>query len=60
MFQRFNTQYYFAGRLPDYRILLVYDVWHRATEQCGYEPVFRRPQSLAASSISRLTRVGLW
>jgi hypothetical protein len=39
MLQRFNTQY-FAGRLPDYRILVVYDVWHWATEQYGYEPEF--------------------
>jgi hypothetical protein len=39
MFQTFNRQY-FAGRLPDYRILVVYDVWYWETERCGYPPFF--------------------
>jgi hypothetical protein len=39
LFHRFNTQY-FGGRLPDYRILVVYDVWYWMTKRCGYPPGF--------------------
>jgi hypothetical protein len=39
MFQRFNIRY-FAGRLPDYKIRVVYDVWYWETERCGYPPCF--------------------
>ena len=35
MFQRFNIRY-FAGRLPNYKILVVYDAWYWETERCGY------------------------
>jgi hypothetical protein len=35
MFQRFNIRY-FAGRLPDYKILVVYDVWYWETMRYGY------------------------
>jgi hypothetical protein len=34
MFQKFNIRY-FAGRLPDYKIRVVYDVWYWGTERCG-------------------------
>ena len=37
MYRQFNTQY-FGGRLPDYKILVVYDVWYWETERCGYPP----------------------
>jgi hypothetical protein len=39
MFQKFNIRY-FAGRLPDYKIRVVYDVWYWETERCGYPPCF--------------------
>jgi hypothetical protein len=39
MFQQFNIRY-FAGRLPDYKIRVVYDVWYWETERCGYSPCF--------------------
>ena len=39
MFQQFNLRY-FAGRLPDYKILAVYDVWYWETKRCGYPPCF--------------------
>lgn len=39
MFQTFNRQY-FAARLPDYRILVVYDVWYWETQRCCYPPCF--------------------
>jgi hypothetical protein len=35
MFERFNARY-FAGRLPDYKIRVVYDVWYWETERLGY------------------------
>src|SRR5262249_4545742 len=38
MFRQLNSQY-FAGRLPDYKILVVYDVWYWETERCGYPPL---------------------
>ena len=37
-FERFNRQY-FAGRLPDYKVLVVYDVWYWETERCGFPAV---------------------
>jgi hypothetical protein len=37
MFDTFNARY-FSGRLPDYKILVVYDVWHWEIERCGYPP----------------------
>ena len=40
LFEAFNRQY-FAGRLPEYKILVVYDVWYWQTERCGYRPAFR-------------------
>jgi hypothetical protein len=39
MFQKFNIRY-FAGRLPDYKIRVVYDVWYWETERCEYPPCF--------------------
>jgi hypothetical protein len=39
MFQRFNIRY-FAGRLPEYEVLVVYDVWYWETKRCGYPPCF--------------------
>jgi hypothetical protein len=36
MFRTFNIQY-FAGRLPEYRILVAYDVWYWV-KHCGYPP----------------------
>jgi hypothetical protein len=39
MFRTFNRQY-FAGRLPDYRILVVYDVWYWETERLRIPPCF--------------------
>jgi hypothetical protein len=39
MFQQFNRRY-FAGRLPDYKVLVVYDVWYWETKRCGYPPSF--------------------
>jgi hypothetical protein len=35
LFRTFNDQY-FAGRLPEYRIQVVYDVWYWETERYGY------------------------
>jgi hypothetical protein len=35
MFGTFNNRY-FSGRLPDYKILVVYDVRYWAIERCGY------------------------
>jgi hypothetical protein len=49
MFQTFNRQY-FAARLPDYRILVVYDVWYWETQRCGY-PRFFPPAAEAAAFI---------
>jgi hypothetical protein len=46
MFQRFNIRY-FAGRLPNYKILVVYDIWYWETERCGYP--LARPSESAAS-----------
>ncbi len=40
MFQEFNIQY-FAGSLPDYKIVVVCDVWFWETERWGY-PEFSR------------------
>jgi hypothetical protein len=34
-FQRFNVRY-FAGRLPDYKIRVVYDAWYWETKRLGY------------------------
>jgi hypothetical protein len=42
LFETFNRQY-FAGRLPEYKILVVYDVWYWQTVRCGYLPSFGRP-----------------
>jgi hypothetical protein len=39
MFQTFNTQF-FAGRLPYYRVLVVYDVWYWETERLRLPPCF--------------------
>jgi hypothetical protein len=39
LFHRFNTQY-FRGCLPDYQILVVYDVWYWEIERWGYAPFF--------------------
>jgi hypothetical protein len=39
MFRLFNGKY-FDGRLPEYRILVVYDVWFWETQRCGFSPVF--------------------
>jgi hypothetical protein len=33
-FDDFNRRY-FEGRLPDYKILVVYDAWYWSTERCG-------------------------
>jgi hypothetical protein len=38
-FDRYNQQY-FAGSLPDYRVLVVYDVWYWETQRCGYPRCF--------------------
>src|SRR5262249_11401936 len=46
LFRTFNVQY-FAGRLPDYKVLLVYDVGYWERERCGYPPVF--PPAFEAS-----------
>jgi hypothetical protein len=50
MFQRFNIRY-FAGRLPNYKILVVYDIWYWETERCGYP--LSRPGESAASGDQR-------
>jgi hypothetical protein len=47
MFHQFNTQYV-GGRLPDYRILLVYDVWYWVTERCARQERERRVRKLAS------------
>lgn len=39
MFQRFNIRY-FAGRLPDYKVVVVYDVWFWETERWGCPECF--------------------
>jgi hypothetical protein len=39
MYRTFNNQY-FAGRLPEYRVLVVYDVWFWETQRCSYSPVY--------------------
>ena len=39
MFRKFNLRY-FAGRLPEYRVFVVYDVWYWETTRCGYQPTF--------------------
>jgi hypothetical protein len=39
MFETFNKQY-FAGRLPNYRIRAVFDVWYWETKRCGYPPCY--------------------
>jgi hypothetical protein len=39
MYRTFNTQY-FGGRLPEYRVLVVYDVWYWETQRYGYSPVY--------------------
>jgi hypothetical protein len=49
MFQRFNIRY-FAGRLPNYKILVVYDIWHWETERLGY-PWFDPPACEAGGFI---------
>jgi hypothetical protein len=35
-FDEFN-RHYFDGRLPDYKILVVYDAWYWFTERCGFK-----------------------
>ena len=49
IFQRFNIRY-FAGRLPDYKILVVYDIWYWETERLGY-PWFDPPACEAGGFI---------
>jgi hypothetical protein len=39
MFEQFNFRY-FASRLPDYKILVVYDIWYWETKRCGYPRFF--------------------
>jgi hypothetical protein len=39
MFQRFNIRY-FAGRLANYKVRVVYDVWYWQIKRCGYPPCF--------------------
>jgi hypothetical protein len=39
MYRTFNGKY-FEGRLPRYRILVVYDVWFWETKRCGFSPCF--------------------
>jgi hypothetical protein len=39
MFERFNIRY-FAGRLPFYKVRVVYDVWDWQTNRCGYPKLF--------------------
>ena len=39
LFDFFNHQY-FEGRLPDYRVRVVYDVWFWEIYRCGNTPVF--------------------
>jgi hypothetical protein len=46
MFDSFNILY-FEGRLPDYKIMVVYDVWYWQSERCGYDSWF--PESGSAS-----------
>jgi hypothetical protein len=47
MFNSFNDLY-FEGRLPDYKILVVYDVRYWETQRCGNRPSF--PPSAYASA----------
>ena len=49
MFEDFNKQC-FAGRLPNYKILVVYDIWHWETERLGY-PWFDPPACEAGGFI---------
>jgi hypothetical protein len=44
MFDQSNIQY-FGGRLPDYKVLVVYDVWYWETERCGYPPTDPAPDA---------------
>jgi len=56
MFQAFNVQY-FAGQLPDYKILVVYDVWFWETQVFGISLPSRRPLYEASGFIDFEGRV---